>query len=83
MNTGTCPVCNGSKLEPDSFSIPCQNCGGQTMSGKATGTVPLNRYGEPCEHHYIETGPEEKRVYGWHVYTCQYCGDQNVIDSGD
>jgi hypothetical protein len=53
------------------------------MSMSATGIVPLDKDGDPCLHAYDETGPEDRRRYGWHEYTCSNCGDQYVIDSGD
>jgi len=61
----------------DTFS--CDNCGGQTMYGKATGLVPLNKEGNPCRHEY--TGLSRGRC--WTQYTCRHCGYSYDIDSSD
>ena len=57
----------------------CRNCGGQTMSGRATGEVRINKYGIECHHEY------ESRTLGrcFYGYTCKHCGDYYTIDSGD
>lgn len=96
--TGTCPVCNGSKRVPasgehrhivygydrETDTFPCCNCGDQyQMGGGPKGVVALRPDGTPCTHAYQETGPERRRMYGWHEYTCQHCGDRHSIDSGD
>lgn len=61
-------------------TLPCRNCGGQTMLGQATGLVNLRRdTGEPCVHEYIYT--PLGRCY--HGYTCRHCGYNYTIDSGD
>jgi hypothetical protein len=96
---GTCPACNGTKRKLATYTdcaidvvfdydkttgtVPCSNCGGQYMSGLATGVVRLNKDGIPCAHAYAKTGPEDREPYGWREYTCRNCGDQYVIDSGD
>ena len=89
---GICPVCNGSKevLIPEDqrkyswnrekTHRPCNNCGGQTMWGHATGEVPLRKdNGEPCVHEYtyVRTGRCLER------YICKHCGYNFEIDSGD
>lgn len=93
MKTGTCPVCNGTKrvpavgkwanvcrgYDPADNTLPCHNCGGQTMSGQATGEVPLRPDGTPCSHHYV--GGQRGNCY--YVYACKYCGDRFDIDSSD
>lgn len=60
-------------------TIPCNNCGGQTMSGKATGKVRLRPDMFPCVHEY--TGRNVGRCLN--EYTCKHCGDRYQIDSGD
>lgn len=60
-------------------TLPCTNCGGQYMCGKATGRVPLREDGTPCLHDYVVT--DGRRCY--HRFSCQHCGDRYVIDSGD
>jgi hypothetical protein len=88
---GICPVCNGTAEVPlttdeSKYSWnkgkthrPCSNCGGQTMSGKATGTTLLNKEGVPCRHEY--TSRTLGRCYTG--YTCKHCGLHFAIDSGD
>jgi len=91
---GTCPMCQGSgrKAAGDdkwassysgydkaTHTLPCTNCGGQTMYGKATGQVPLNKEGQPCLHDY--EGRNAGRCYT--MYSCKHCGDSFGIDSGD
>jgi RecJ-like exonuclease len=66
--------------DPSTDSFACQNCGGQTMYGNATGQVPVNpETGKGCIHEY--TGRERGRCY-W-VYTCKHCHDEYFIDSSD
>jgi hypothetical protein len=78
-----CPKCNGSGREPYTAiygAIPCQNCGGQTMSMRATGEVPMDpTTGLGCLHQY------KHQLAGncYHIYTCAKCGDRYDIDSGD
>jgi hypothetical protein len=91
----TCPACNGSKrksaadnpyrkitagYDPATDTLACSNCGGQTMSGIASGKVPIDpATGLGCEHSYvIHSGG---RCY--HIYTCRKCGHRYDIDSGD
>jgi hypothetical protein len=83
---GECPACEGSGLERErrpyrsAVRCACTNCGGQTMSGGATGLVPLRRdSGEPCVHEY--DGRSAGRCY--RVFTCKHCGFSYDEDSGD
>lgn len=90
----TCPVCNGTTRIPagdalykavtvgydsatDTFS--CNNCGGQTMSLKATGMVRTRPDGTPCSHEYQGRNAGRCLV----KYTCVHCGDVYSIDSSD
>ena len=68
---------HGYDAETD--TLPCQNCGGQTMRGQATGQVRLRCDGVPCTHEY--QGRDAGRCYT--IYTCLHCGDSYDIDSGD
>lgn len=92
MKTGVCPVCNGSKellLTEDELKYSwnkgkthraCDNCGGQTMWGRATGEVPLRKdNSEPCVHEY--KGTNIGRCLN--RYVCKHCGYNFEIDSGD
>lgn len=91
MTLGTCPVCNGTcevelteREKAYSWYVgkthrPCTNCGGQTMWGRATGQVPLNKDGVPCTHKY--TSKTVGRCLT--EYTCSECGHSYQIDSGD
>ena len=91
----TCPVCNGTTrcpagaarythvtagYDPASNTLACRNCGGQTMSGTATGLVPPDpETGLGCRHEYVH------KLAGncYHQYTCKRCGHRYFIDSGD
>ena len=94
MNSGTCPVCNGTTRMPagnDQYkkmyrdydeatdTLPCTNCGGQTMFGRPTGLVALREDGTPCKHEYTS------RTIGRCLteYICKHCGHRYEIDSGD
>jgi hypothetical protein len=77
---GTGPFADGQGYEGG--TLPCRNCGGQYMSGKATGRVPLRPDGAPCRHEYRDT-TESNHDRGWHVSKCAHCGDRLTIDSGD
>jgi uncharacterized protein with PIN domain len=89
-----CPVCHGSCRIPatgewksvmagydkatDTFE--CDNCGGQTMYGKAKGYTKIDpATGEGCKHEFV--GRKAGNCY--HVYTCTKCGSSYDIDSGD
>ena len=92
-SVGTCPVCNGTKRQsytgshpdtcagysPADNTIPCQNCGGQYMSGHPTGIVWHNKQDLPCHHQYEIT----KTSNCYRELTCTECGDRYSIDSGD
>lgn len=61
-------------------TLECDNCGGQTMYGKAKGYTKIDHNtGEGCLH----TFRGEKRGNCYHVYTCTKCGSSYDIDSGD
>lgn len=91
---GICPVCNGTTRQSASGyrykkvthgydevtdTLPCNNCGGQTMSLYATGEVPLRPDGTPCKHefNFANVGRCLTR------YTCNHCKYSYEIDSGD
>lgn len=57
----------------------CTNCGGQTMSGNATGKSYLRDDGTACVHEYV--GYTKGRC--WTQYTCKHCGYSYDIDSSD
>ena len=95
MKYGICPVCDGSKRMPyvgeerwksviagynkETNSLPCNNCGGQTMFGSPSGKVPLRKDGTPCNHEY------ESKTIGRCLtrYSCKHCSSSHDIDSGD
>lgn len=60
-------------------TLPCRNCGGQTMSGSARGWVHLNKEGVPCQHEYV--GQNAGRCYT--IYNCKHCPSSFDIDSSD
>ena len=68
-----------SGYDAETDTLPCQNCGGQSMRGQATGEVRLRCDGMPCTHEY--QGAAAGRCYT--IYTCRHCGDFYDIDSGD
>ena len=91
---GICPVCNGTtrrSAEGETYkkmyrgydevtdTLPCNNCGGQTMYGKPTGEVNLRPDGTPCKHefNFANVGRCLTR------YTCNHCKYSYEIDSGD
>jgi len=65
--------------DKETDTVPCRNCGGQTMYGEPTGKVLLRPDGTPCVHEYV--GVQRGRCYT--VYTCKHCGSSYDIDSGD
>lgn len=77
MTQLTCPVCQGSRLAPHGPG-PCLNCGGQTMSGRATGKVRARPDGTACTHEY--QGQPIGRCAT--RFVCSHCGDSYLIDSG-
>jgi hypothetical protein len=95
VESGVCPVCQGSTrmpagdnkykaiiagYDPATDTFGCGNCGGQTMSCRPTGRVPLRPDGTPCTHKY--QGRQIGNCY-WE-YTCIHgCGHKHCIDSGD
>lgn len=60
-------------------TFPCNNCGGQTMAGRGTGTVLLRDDGTPCLHEYTHINAGRCL----HKYVCKYCPHTYYIDSGD
>lgn len=74
---GPGPFADGTGYEGG--TLPCDNCGGQTMSSSATGQVPRRADGTPCLHEY--SGQTVGRCY--HRYTCKHCEATYYIDSGD
>lgn len=91
---GICPVCNGgsrvsaadndykhivSGYDKETDTLPCYNCGGQTMYGRPSGQVRLRPDGTPCKHEYV--GRNAGRCYT--IYTCKHCQSSYDIDSGD
>ena len=63
----------------DNDTVTCNNCGAQTMYGRPTGKVGLNKDGVPCTHKYVSKNAGRCLT----AYTCEHCGDRYVIDSGD
>ena len=74
---GPGPFADGSGYEGG--TLPCNNCGGQTMAGKGSGQVRLRPDGTPCLHEY----KHENAGRCYHRYTCVHCEDVYHIDSGD
>lgn len=90
-----CPKCNGTTRIPyhgdgmyvatydaKTKTVACNNCGGQTMSLRATGQSrvdPTSPEGKGCLHEY--RGRQAGNCY--YVYTCVKCGDIYDIDSSD
>lgn len=84
-----CPVCNGSKqveLSDREISYSwnrgkthkeCDNCGGQTMMGRATGISYLRADNTPCIHDYRQR--QLGRSYT--EYRCIHCNYTYEIDS--
>jgi hypothetical protein len=77
-----------SYYDPNTDTKVCQNCGGQTMYGKALGYTTIDPNTDPmqfmidglgCKHEYV--GREAGRCY--RIYTCRKCGHHYDIDSGD
>lgn len=65
--------------DPGTDTFACGNCGGQTMSGRATGQVPLRADGAPCVHEYTAR-PAGRCIWD---HTCRHCGHRYTIDSSD
>jgi hypothetical protein len=94
MTQATCPKCSGTTRIPASGpnkhvmysydkgddTLACDNCGGQTMMGTATGLVRVNpATGLGCIHEY--KGSNAGRCLT--RYVCQLCSDTYSIDSSD
>lgn len=61
-------------------TVPCDNCGGQTMSNRGTGRTRVDpATGAGCLHSYRH----QRGGNCYHIYTCTKCGDRYDIDSGD
>lgn len=60
-------------------SVPCNNCGGQTQTGKPTGYVYVREGGVPCTHQYTS----QQMSMSYRKLTCIKCGATHFIDSGD
>ena len=60
-------------------TILCQNCGGQTMSGRPQGYVAANKDSVACTHSYKGTNVGRCLT----EYKCIWCNDRYQIDSGD
>lgn len=87
----TCPMCKGTLQVPGrrasdpskrgydatSQTVPCPNCGGQTMTGVPTGKVPADSDGNGCKHIYKGVTRATSTVY-----TCIRCNDTYLIDNG-
>jgi hypothetical protein len=67
--------------DPETHTIACRNCGGQTMGGAARGIVQVRPHTtEGCMHKFVG----ERRGNCYHVYHCEHgCGARYDIDSGD
>lgn len=91
---GICPVCSGSGrrsadgvsaktvyagYDKETDTLPCNNCGGQTMYGRPTGEVSLRKDGTPCKHEYNSTNVGRCLTR----YNCVHCTFSFNIDSGD
>lgn len=93
MTLATCPKCNGTCRMPASDrnrmccgydkatdTHACDNCGGQTMAGRATGETTVDQAtGLGCLHDF--EGRNAGRCYT--VYTCVKCQATYGIDSSD
>ncbi len=94
MTDGVCPVCNGTGrrhagvdpykkvyagYDEVTDTLPCNNCGGQTMYGRPSGRVRLRPDGSPCVHEYTSSTIGRCLTR----YTCKHCGSYHDIDSGD
>jgi hypothetical protein len=92
---GVCPVCNGTRrcnagsdkyknmyynYDSVTDTLPCNNCGGQTMGQFPTGEVPLRKdNSQPCKHEYRVLQLGRCLV----EYSCNHCSYVFQIDSGD
>ena len=65
--------------DKETDTLPCTNCGGQTMYGRPSGQVPLREDGTPCKHEYTSTTIGRCLTR----YTCKHCVSSYEIDSGD
>ncbi len=65
--------------DKESDTLACNNCGAQTMYGRATGEARLRKDGTPCKHEYTSTNVGRCLTR----YTCKHCDSSYEIDSGD
>lgn len=66
--------------DKETDTMPCRNCGGQTMFGRALGYTKIDpATGLSCVHHFV--GRSAGNCYT--VYTCTKCSSSFDIDSGD
>jgi hypothetical protein len=65
--------------DPDTDTVPCDNCGGQRQNGRATGQVKLNKEQVACTHMYSSQNVGRCLT----KYVCEHCNDTYQIDSGD
>lgn len=92
LGTATCPVCAGSTrqpagryrycygYDPETDTVACRNCGGDTMSLRALGYTRVDpASGLGCRHEYV--GENVGRCLT--LYRCARCGDAYSIDSSD
>lgn len=94
MILAKCPKCDGTGrvkyegrysrhvygYDEASGTVPCDNCGGQYMSLRATGQTRVDpATGNGCLHSY--DGRNVGRCLT--QYTCSKCGDRHDIDSSD
>jgi hypothetical protein len=94
VTLATCPKCNGTTRIPAegpykhvmasydkaSDTLACDNCGGQTMSLRATGMTTIDpATGIGCLHAY--QGRNAGRCLT--KYICERCSDTYSIDSSD
>jgi len=63
----------------DDGQCSCTNCGGQTMSGHAYGTVRRRPDGSPCVHEFVGHNVSQCLT----IYRCTHCNESYQIDSGD
>lgn len=67
--------------DKETDTLACDNCGGQTMFGRAMGYTKkrIETDSEGCSHEYV--GRNAGRCYT--IYTCKHCSSTYDIDSSD
>lgn len=69
-----------SYFDPETDTMVCRNCGGQTMESRALGYTRVRPgSAEGCVHEY----DHELAGRCYHRYTCKHCSLVYYIDSGD